>query len=58
MANESRAEYFRERRKKLKQVAFMVDHDRIEKLDKILKKENLGRTEWFKRAIDEYVSRK
>ena len=58
MATESRAEYFRERRKKLKQVAFMVDHERIEKLDAILEKEHLGRTEWFKRMIDEYVSRK
>ena len=57
MANESRAEYFRERRKMLKQVAFMVDKERMEKLDALLANEHLGRTEWFKRVIDEYISR-
>lgn len=57
MANENRAEYFRERRKILKQVAFMVDRERMEKLDALLAHEHLGRTEWFKRVIDEYLSK-
>lgn len=58
MADESRAEYFRERRKKLKQIAFMIDHERIEKLDAKLNEDHLNRTEWFRRVIDEYTSQK
>ena len=42
MADKSRAEYFRERRKNMKQLVFMVD-----------RKKGIGRTEWFREKLDE-----
>lgn len=36
MADKSRAEYFRERRKTMKQLVFMVDKEKAEALDKKL----------------------
>ena len=58
VADTSRAEYFRERRKKMKQVVFMIDKERGEALDTKLREQHLGRTEWFKRVIDEYIGKK
>ncbi len=58
MAETSRAEYFRERRKMMKQVVFMIDKERGEALDAKLREQHLSRTEWFKRCIDEYLGRK
>ena len=58
MADKSRAEYFRERRKKMKQLVFMVDRDKAEALDKKLEKRGEGRTEWFRRKLDEEISEK
>lgn len=56
MAEKSRAEYFRELRKTKKQLVFMVDKEKAEALDKKLKQRGEGRTEWFKRKIDEELS--
>lgn len=53
MLQESRAEYFRQLRKKKKQLVFMLENDKAEKLDSILKKRGEGRTEWFRRKVDE-----
>ena len=36
MADKSRAEYFRERRKNMKQLVFMVDREKAEQLDQKL----------------------
>lgn len=47
MAENSRAEYFRERRKVKKQLVFMVDRELGEALDKKLSEQGIGRTEWF-----------
>ena len=52
MASESRAEYFRERRKKLKQLVFMVDREKAESLDAILAKQGKSRAEWFRELLD------
>lgn len=50
---ESRAEYFRELRKKKKQIVFLLENEKAEKLDQILKNRGEGRTEWFRRKVDE-----
>lgn len=58
MADKSRAEYFRERRKQKKQLVFMVDRDKAEALDNKLAERGEGRTEWFRRKLDEEISEK
>lgn len=51
----SRAEYFRDRRKKLKQIVFMVEPEKVEKLDKRLKERGETRTDWFRRKVKEEI---
>lgn len=51
----SRAEYFRDRRKKLKQIVFMVEPEKVEKLDKRLKDRGETRTDWFRRKVKEEI---
>ncbi len=51
----SRAEYFRERRKKKKQISFILEREKIEKLDKKLEEKNQTRTEWLREKIDEEI---
>ena len=58
MAPESRAEYFRERRKTMKQLVFMVERKKAEALDQKLKSEGKGRTEWFREKLDEEIGTK
>ncbi len=58
MADKSRAEYFRELRKAKKQLVFMVDREKAEALDKKLTERGEGRTEWFKRKLDEELGQK
>ena len=50
---ESRAEYFRELRKKKKQIVILLENEKAEKLDAVLKKRGESRTEWFRRKVDE-----
>ncbi len=57
MADKSRAEYFRERRKQKKQLVFMVDRDKAEALDKKLADRGEGRTDWFRRKLDEEIGK-
>ena len=56
MQPESRAEYFRERRKKLKQIVFMIEPEKAERLDDILRKRNETRAAWFRRIVDREIS--
>ena len=56
MPDKSRAEYFRELRKSKKQLVFMVDKEKAEALDKKLLERGEGRTEWFRRKLDEELS--
>lgn len=58
MEQRSRAEYYRERRKKLKQLVFMVDKEKAEKLDKILSDREESRIDWFRRKLDEEIGDK
>lgn len=55
VADKSRAEYFRERRKVKKQLVFMVDREKAEALDKKLEKTGENRIEWFRRKLDEEI---
>ena len=57
MDQKSRAEYFRDRRKKLKQLVFMVDKEKAEKLDEVLRSRNESRIDWFRRKLDEEIQK-
>lgn len=57
MAEKSRAEYFRELRKTKKQLVFLVDKEKAEALDRKLAQKGEGRTEWFRRKLDEELSK-
>lgn len=56
MLPESRAEYFRQLRKKKKQMVFLLDMEKAERLDKHLKEKGEGRTEWFRKKVDEELN--
>lgn len=58
IANKSRAEYFRERRKQKKQLVFMLDNDKAEKLDEKIKEKNMTRSAWFRQKVDEEIGEK
>ena len=55
MAEKSRAEYFRERRKKLRQWTFLVDNEKADALDRKLAEQGRTRTEWFREKLDEEI---
>ena len=55
MAPESRAEYFRELRKKKKQFVVLVDKEKMKQLDEKLAKNGETRTGWLNRKIDEEI---
>lgn len=57
MAEKSRAEYFRELRKTKKQLVFLVDKEKAEALDRKLAQKGEGRTEWFRRKLNEELSK-
>lgn len=57
MAQKSRAEYFRKRRKVKRQLVFMVDPEKAAKLDEMLKERRECRTEWFRRKLDEEIGK-
>lgn len=58
MATKSRAEYFRERRKKLRQLVFMVDPEKAEALDALLMEQGKSRAEWFRGVLNETLENK
>lgn len=55
MSDEKRTEYFRNRRRSKKQIVFLIDPQKAEALDKKLKAQGVGRTEWFRRKVDEEI---
>lgn len=57
MAEKSRAEYFRERRKLKRQLVFMVDREKADSLDKLLRERGVTRAEWFRQKLDEELSK-
>lgn len=50
---ESRAEYYRELRRKKKQFVVLVENEKMEAFEKKLKENNETRTAWLNRKIDE-----
>ena len=57
MAEKSRAEYFRQLRREKKQLVFLVDKEKAESLDRKLAENGESRTSWFRRLLDEYLSK-
>lgn len=57
MSPESRAEYFRERRKVMKQLVFMVDREKADILDRKLLEKGESRAEWFRKKLDEELGK-
>lgn len=49
----SRAEYFKERRKKLKDFGVLIDREKLERLEQKLKKQSQTKTSWLNKKIDE-----
>ena len=58
MLPESRAEYFRQLRRRKKQMVFLLDNDKADALDRVLKTRGEGRTAWFRRKVDEELNEK
>lgn len=52
MANKSRAEYFRERRKTMKQFNVMLKKEKIEALEEKIKSQGKTKVEWFEEVVD------
>lgn len=57
MSPESRAEYFRQRRKTMKQFVVMIEKEKFEKLDQKLKADGTTKSEWFRRKVDEELGK-
>ena len=58
VAEKSRAEYFRNRRKIKKQLVFMVDKEKAEELDAKLAERGQTRIDWFRAKMEEELSDK
>ena len=56
MSPENRAEYFRERRRKLRQLVFMLDPEKADQLDAKLRQRGESRAGWFRRIVDRELS--
>lgn len=57
MPPESRAEYFRERRKKIGQFSVPIARDKLDKLTKKLDEQSKTKTQWLNEKIDEELSK-
>lgn len=58
VANKSRAEYFRERRKTMKQFNVMLKKEKIEALEAEIERQGKTKTEWFEEKVDEELGKK
>ena len=57
VAEKSRAEYFRERRKTMKQFNVMLKREKIEDLEKKIKSEGITKVEWFENIVDKELGK-
>lgn len=55
MPQESRAEYFRERRKTKKQFSVLANREKVEALEARLKEQGKTKVEWFEEKAQEEV---
>ena len=53
MPRASRAQYFRDRRKKIKALAVEVDKEKMERFEEQLKEKNISKVKWLNEMIDE-----
>lgn len=58
MQNKSRAEYFRERRKTMKQFNVMLPKEKIEALEERIKLQGKTKVQWFEEKVNEELSKK
>lgn len=56
IATKSRAEYFRERRKTMKQFNVMLKREKIEALEEKIKLQGKSKVEWFENVVDKELS--
>ncbi|MCQ5028985.1 hypothetical protein NE547_05455 [Flavonifractor sp. DFI.6.63] len=57
MAEKSRAEYFRDRRKTMKQFNVMLKRDKVEALEAKLKAQSKTKAEWLNEKVDEELGK-
>ncbi len=57
IAEKSRAEYFRERRKTMKQFNVMLKREKIEALEEKIKQQGKTKVQWFEEKVDEELSK-
>ena len=57
MAEKSRAEYFRERRKQLKQFNVSIEREKLERFERLLASKGQTKTEWLNAKIDEELGK-
>ncbi|WP_274952467.1 hypothetical protein [Angelakisella massiliensis] len=57
MSPESRAEYFRERRKAKKQFSVLSTRERVEALEAKLKEQGKTKVQWFEEKADEELGK-
>lgn len=53
----SRADYFKERRKKLKDFGVLIDREKLEALEDKLKHQGYTKTKWLNDKIDEELNK-
>lgn len=56
MPDKSRADYFKERRKTIRQFSVSVPREKLDALDKKLKEQDKTKTTWLNEKIDEEIS--
>lgn len=57
MAEKSRAEYFRELRKKKRQFVALIDNEKMGRLEKCLEEKGETKVSWLNRKIDEELGK-
>lgn len=57
MADKSRAEYFRERRKTMKQFNVMLRREKVEALEAKLKAKDKTKADWLNEKVDEELGK-
>lgn len=57
MAQESRAEYFRNRRERFKIFSVEVEREKMERFEASLRRQKRSKAEWLNEKIDEELSR-
>ncbi len=57
MSPESRAEYFRERRKTKKQFSVLANREKVESLEEKLKEQGKTKVDWFEEKAEEEIGK-